>query len=65
VGIRRPNVGLGTLALSRIINSNKPAKTAALASPNITTQYGMDHRKMRKTNHVKSAFMAFLETKMS
>jgi len=25
----------------------------------------MDHRKMRKTNHVKSAFMAFLETKMS
>jgi hypothetical protein len=29
-------VGLGILALSRIINSNKPAKTAALASPNMT-----------------------------
>jgi hypothetical protein len=36
VGIRLPNVGLGIPALSRIINSKSPAKTAALASPNMT-----------------------------
>jgi hypothetical protein len=34
-GIKRPIAGLGILALSRIINSKRPAKTAALARPNM------------------------------